>query len=74
MTLRSLFGKVSGVLCDGDAGLWRLQLQVLAAVRVCMSRLTMPPITAASYSQTWHRLGLTEPAGFLDTNLGRWQP
>jgi predicted nucleic acid-binding protein len=51
-----------------------MPLQVLAAVRVCISRLTRPPITAASYLQIARRPGLTETAAFLDANLARWQP
>jgi predicted nucleic acid-binding protein len=51
-----------------------MPLQVLAAVRDCVSRLTRPPITAASYLKIMRRIGLPETAAFLESNLAPWQP
>ena len=49
-------------------------LQVLAAVRDCLSRLTRPLITAAGYLKILRQIGLPETAAFLESNLIHWQP
>jgi hypothetical protein len=51
-----------------------MPLQILAAVRDCLSRLTRPPITAAGYLKIMRRIGMPETAAFLETNLAYWQP
>ena len=51
-----------------------MPLQVLAAVRDCLSRLTRPPITAADYLKIMRRIGLPEATAFLENNLAHWQP
>ena len=51
-----------------------MPLQVLAAVRDCLSRLTRPPITAAGYLKIMRRIGMSETAAFLESNLTQWQP
>lgn len=49
-----------------------MPFQVLAEVRECLSRLTLPPITADGYLKNMRRLGLTETAAFLDANRIAW--
>jgi predicted nucleic acid-binding protein len=51
-----------------------MPLQVLAAVKECLSRLSRPPITAAGYLTIMHRIGLPETAAFLESSLAHWQP
>lgn len=46
-----------------------MPLQVLAAVRDCLSRLIRPPITAVGYLTIMRRIGLPETAAFLESNL-----
>jgi predicted nucleic acid-binding protein len=50
-----------------------MPLQVLAAVKTCLSRLTRPQITADGYLKIVRRAGLPETAAFLESNLARWQ-
>ncbi len=51
-----------------------MPLQVLAAARECVSRLTRPPVTADSYLQILRRTGLPQTAAFFEGSLTQWQP
>jgi hypothetical protein len=51
-----------------------MPLQVLAAARNCVSRLTRPPITGDTYLKILRRTGLPQTTAFLEENLTHWQP
>jgi predicted nucleic acid-binding protein len=51
-----------------------MPLQVLAAARDCVSRLTRPPITGDTYLKILRRTGLPQTTAFLEENLTHWQP
>jgi predicted nucleic acid-binding protein len=52
----------------------RMPMQVVAAVRACLARLTRPPLTPATYLSILRRIDLPDIAEFLDARQPEWKP